>query len=105
MPTKRIGDLPTARPCDHPEHRPPSQIYLEPGIYEHTCPGCGNSFTFVVPPGPRWFVDKIPARGPRSKRAEQLVLVTPHGSSWPIDWNDAPLAEWAVDILNAGEVK
>lgn len=48
---RKIGDFP--RPCLHPEHNPPSMIVLEPGIYEHTCPGCGHRTTFTVM-GPFW---------------------------------------------------
>lgn len=36
--------------CRHPEHRPPNMIVLEPGVYEHTCPACGATTQFVVPP-------------------------------------------------------
>lgn len=28
--------------CKHPEHEPPKFISLKPGVYEHTCPGCGQ---------------------------------------------------------------
>lgn len=35
--------------CRHPEHDPPMHIVLEPGVYEYTCPGCGNVQTIVVP--------------------------------------------------------
>lgn len=37
-----------SRPCIHPEHNPPSMIYLEPGEYEYTCPGCGEKKRFFV---------------------------------------------------------
>jgi hypothetical protein len=38
--------------CFHPEHDPPTMILLEPGLYEHTCPGCGRVTTFrIVRPG------------------------------------------------------
>lgn len=46
MGLKKIADIPT--PCLHPEHNPPSMIVLSPGVYEHTCPGCGHSVTFTV---------------------------------------------------------
>lgn len=48
---KKIADLPEPSrpwvlerkpPCHHPEHDPPKHIVLEPGIYEHECPGCGQ---------------------------------------------------------------
>lgn len=47
MPTRKIADLP-GRPCQHPEHNPPSMRVFEPGIYEHTCPKCGHVQTFFV---------------------------------------------------------
>jgi predicted RNA-binding Zn-ribbon protein involved in translation (DUF1610 family) len=34
--------------CKNPEHNPPSHIVLEPGAYEHTCPGCGHKTVFRV---------------------------------------------------------
>jgi hypothetical protein len=43
---KKIKDL--SRPCLHPEHNPPGMIVLPSGVYEHTCPGCGNKITFTV---------------------------------------------------------
>ena len=46
---KRISDLPKPKgPCMNPGHYPPSMIVLPDGIYEHTCPGCGNVETVVV---------------------------------------------------------
>lgn len=35
-------------PCRHPEHDPPSMIVLDPGTYEHTCPGCQKKTVFHV---------------------------------------------------------
>jgi len=35
--------------CFHLEHNPPGGIVLEPGTYEHTCPGCGAKTVFTVP--------------------------------------------------------
>lgn len=52
MPTKRIGDPPGRKVCLHPEHNPPTMVVWEPGIYEHTCPGCGRKVQFVVPQRP-----------------------------------------------------
>lgn len=43
---RKVADLPA--PCLHSEHYPPSMIVLAPGIYEHTCPGCGFSSRFTV---------------------------------------------------------
>jgi hypothetical protein len=39
MTLRKISD--EKPPCRHPEHNPPTRIVLEPGTYEHTCPGCG----------------------------------------------------------------
>lgn len=48
MPTRKIADLPR-RECRHPEHFPPKHfVPKEDGLYEHTCPACGFSCTFVV---------------------------------------------------------
>lgn len=46
MPTKKIGDLPV--PCWHQDHDPARHVVLEDGIYEHTCPSCGESQRFEV---------------------------------------------------------
>lgn len=37
---RKIADAPPI-PCQHPEHKFPGMIVLEPGIYEHICPQCG----------------------------------------------------------------
>lgn len=50
MPTKKITALPKSDSCLHPEHEPPTMIVLEPGVYEHTCPGCRRKVTFTVRP-------------------------------------------------------
>lgn len=34
--------------CVHREHEPPRYIVLEPGMYEHTCPGCKRKTYFRV---------------------------------------------------------
>lgn len=52
MPTEKIADLPTPPSCRHPEHNPPTLQLFEPGIYKHTCPGCGGSQHFVIPERP-----------------------------------------------------
>lgn len=44
---RKIAEIP--KPCTHLEHNPPTHIYLEPGVYEHTCPGCGRTSIFTVP--------------------------------------------------------
>lgn len=46
MGTRKIEDI--KPPCTHPGHKPPSYIYFEPGVYEHTCPNCGEVTTFRV---------------------------------------------------------
>ena len=43
---RKIADAPA--PCQHPEHNPPGLVVLSPGMYEHTCPGCGDTITFTV---------------------------------------------------------
>jgi len=35
--------------CLNPEHNPYTMYVYEPGLHEHTCPGCGNVITFTVP--------------------------------------------------------
>lgn len=45
--TKKIGEIGDTL-CRHPEHSPPSMQVFEPGIYEHTCPGCGAKTIFNV---------------------------------------------------------
>lgn len=58
MTLRKVGELPDfdgwqtkdKRGCYHPEHNPPTHIVLEPGIYEHTCPGCSRKIEFSVQP-------------------------------------------------------
>jgi len=45
--TRKIPYAPS-KPCMHPEHNPPGMCVFEPGVYEHTCPGCGKKTIFVV---------------------------------------------------------
>jgi len=54
MPTRKIKDFSRKAICRHPDHNPPMHVVLEPGIYEHTCSGCGATQVFVVPLGPIW---------------------------------------------------
>jgi hypothetical protein len=35
--------------CQHPEHNFPSMIVLDPGVWEHECPGCGKKVHVFVP--------------------------------------------------------
>lgn len=94
MPTKRIGDLPIAKPCNDLDHKPAGHVIRPSGVYEHVCPTCGQTFTFVVPKGPNWFADKL---------GKKNVIITPTGGAWIVD--DLDLAEWACDILNVGEIR
>lgn len=49
MPIRRIDQEPMRQQvCQHPEHDPPMHLYLRPGVYEHTCPGCGRRIVFTV---------------------------------------------------------
>ena len=50
MPTKLIEKFEVKKVCKHPEHLAPSQMVYEPGIYEHTCPNCGESYKFTIRP-------------------------------------------------------
>ena len=34
--------------CSHPYHNPPTHLRY-PGTYTHTCPGCGEKQTIIVP--------------------------------------------------------
>ena len=50
MPTRKISDLPEfGRPCHDPDHGIPNHAVFNPGIYEHTCPSCGEKKQFIVP--------------------------------------------------------
>jgi len=55
MGLRRIDDgqspytSPAAAPCISMEHYPPTQIFLQPGRYEYTCPSCGKKTVFTVP--------------------------------------------------------
>ena len=45
---RKIADAPP-EPCRHPEHNFLGMIVLEPGTYEHTCPGCGAKQRVTIP--------------------------------------------------------
>jgi len=57
MPLEILPDLPEDKtvyknediPCYHPEHDVPMHMYLAPGRYKWTCPGCGKVQYFEVP--------------------------------------------------------
>lgn len=43
-------DLPSDKTCIHPEHDPPTGLYIPPGKgYRHVCPGC-KTVKEVIPP-------------------------------------------------------
>lgn len=43
-------DLPKAIKCNHPEHNPPSHIYIPQGKgYRHVCPGCKKAVDLIPP--------------------------------------------------------
>lgn len=46
MTLTKIADLPQS--CLSPDHNPPSMVHLEPGVWQHTCSGCGKVSTFTV---------------------------------------------------------
>lgn len=46
--SSRGWSLPITKKCYDPEHRPPGHVVLPPGIYEYTCPGCGETRRVVV---------------------------------------------------------
>lgn len=60
MPLRKLPEheggwrLEPEQPCTHAEHNPPTMIVLEPGLYEHTCPGCGKEQRFRVQPPVMW---------------------------------------------------
>jgi hypothetical protein len=44
--TRKIADLPKV--CCDPYHNPPTHMFYEDGVWEHTCPSCGKTKTFTV---------------------------------------------------------
>ena len=48
MTTIKIAEPPKP-PCNNPEHNAPTHMVWSPGTYQHTCPGCGESYEFTVP--------------------------------------------------------
>jgi len=49
-PTRKIANMDAKRVCLHQDHNPPSHQVFQPGVYEHTCSGCGNKIVFTVYP-------------------------------------------------------
>lgn len=43
---RKVADIPRA--CTSPAHDPPTMIVLQPGVYEYTCPVCGETSTFTI---------------------------------------------------------
>jgi len=79
MPTRKIGNLPSSYAhCRHPDHDPATMIVREPGIYEHTCPACGQRQTFLVESGPRLSVPSI-----QSSMARETLLKAVYGLTQP----------------------
>lgn len=51
MSIRKIADAKVyPRPCQHPTHQLPNMWCPEPGTYVHTCDGCGQETTIVIPP-------------------------------------------------------
>ncbi len=53
MTLRKLEDAPLLgerqeRECRDPGHEVPSMIVLDPGTWEHTCPGCGRKVVFTV---------------------------------------------------------
>ena len=48
---RKIADLPKEqrKTCSNPDHDPPTMIVLEPGLYVHDFPGCGERQYITVP--------------------------------------------------------
>jgi hypothetical protein len=50
MPVRKIPDPTKFASCQNPEHSPVDTMHgLEPGLYEHECPGCQRKVVFRVP--------------------------------------------------------
>lgn len=52
MTIRKISGFDEPKPCYSSEHNFPSMIVLDPGVYEHTCPSCGEKQQVVIPPRP-----------------------------------------------------
>lgn len=52
MTTRKIKELDSwdTTICRNPNHNPPGMMVYQPGLWEHTCPSCKRSFTFIVRP-------------------------------------------------------
>jgi hypothetical protein len=47
MPFIKIELKEKEKECNHPEHNPPSHIYLKDGDYTWECPNCGKQQSFT----------------------------------------------------------
>ena len=47
---RKIASFPIEKTCHSPEHNPPMNMVMEPGIYEYECPSCGHKETIIVEP-------------------------------------------------------
>lgn len=52
MTLRKVVEFKENTPCRDPGHNPPNMIVLDPGMYEWTCPGCGQKQYLTVPPRP-----------------------------------------------------
>lgn len=58
MPLEKIADYDyesvtythTPTDCISSEHNPPMYMVMSPGVYEYTCPACGEKRQFTVHP-------------------------------------------------------
>lgn len=48
MPTRKIAEPNDRGHCRDREHKPPSMMVYENGLYEHECPSCGAKTVFRV---------------------------------------------------------
>lgn len=49
MPFVKHEPNPVVKPCHHPEHYPPTTVYLDPGIHTWECPNCGEQAKVKIP--------------------------------------------------------
>lgn len=82
MPTKKIRDLEPNETCVHREHNPPMHMVYAPGVWEHTCPGCGYVQTFTVC-GPTW--NGVQLNGPGARFDESTGFGSRIRTAWRND--------------------
>lgn len=44
----KVADVKPIEVCTNPGHNPPIHMVLDPGIYEHKCPGCGKIHKITI---------------------------------------------------------